>query len=82
MEKTDCQIKCMDCGKWISSPVVFGNSQSFFNSTLVGNKLKCPFCGEDTDCNKKNMRFISRLKDSGFMVTYYQEKTTFDDLEN
>ncbi|MFA5724596.1 MAG: hypothetical protein WC979_10160 [Candidatus Pacearchaeota archaeon] len=79
MERTDCQIKCINCGKWISSPIAFGNSNSFFSSIMIGNKLKCPFCEKDTDCNKKNMRFIAKLEDSGFMVTYYQEKTTFED---
>jgi hypothetical protein len=83
MGKTDGQIRFLNCGKWISSPIAFGSSESFFSSTLIGNKLKCPSCTETTDCNKENMRFTEEMENSGgFRVTYYEGEMTFDKKEN
>jgi len=82
MENTEGQIRCMKCKKWVSSPIKFGDSKSFFSSTLVGNKLKCPICHKETDCNKENMRFIARESESKFLVTDYEgEQALVDSLE-
>ncbi len=60
-----CRIHCLKCKAVFNSPIQFGDAESFFTSTLIGNKVQCPKCGEWTDCNKKNMRFIAG--DEGFV---------------
>ena len=70
-----CEIKCLKCGNWFRSGIQFGDAESFFSSTLKGNKHQCRKCGEMTDCNKENMRFVERK--SGGKVTYLEGKETF-----
>jgi len=52
------EIKCTNpkCGKWFTSPIFFGDMNSFDTSTLVGNTVQCPYCRDMTGCNKENMR--------------------------
>ncbi len=77
MNQTSCEIKCFRCGKWMKSLIHFGDSGSFFTSTLIGNKQKCSLCGEMTDCNKENMRFVEKI-DGGFMTTLFQGEDALD----
>ena len=64
-QKPLCEIKCLHCDQWLGSPIQFGDADSFFTSTLVGNQVQCPKCGKMTGCNKANMRF--RTGDEGFL---------------
>lgn len=61
-----CRIRCLNdkCGKIFNSPFQFGDAESFFTSTLIGNKVQCPHCNQMTNCNKENMLF--RTDDEGF----------------
>jgi hypothetical protein len=43
------------CREAFSSPIFFGDVQSFESSLTWGNKAQCPRCGQLTDCNKENM---------------------------
>lgn len=52
-----CLVKCIDCKETFRSMIQFGDAQSFFTSTLVGNTVQCPKCGAMTLCNKENMYF-------------------------
>lgn len=60
------EIKCTnpDCGKWFSSPMFFGDMNSFDSSTLKNNKVDCPYCRTITGCDKENMRI--KGDDGGF----------------
>lgn len=52
------QVQCTFCNKWLRSPFGFGDTRSFKTSTLTGNKVQCPHCGNMTDSNKENMKVI------------------------
>jgi len=71
---TICEIKCLNCGRWFKSPIQFGNAESFFTAKTLGNKVRCPLCGEQTGCNKDNMRFGERRDDG--RITYVEGKDT------
>lgn len=66
------EIKCLNCGNWFVCPIGFGDAESFFSSTLAGNRTNCPRCGGWTSCNKENMRFSERLANG--RVTYVEGK--------
>jgi len=50
-------IVCSKCKAMFPSPIAFGDKKSFETSTLVGNKVTCPKCGNSVPCNKENMIF-------------------------
>ena len=52
-----CEIRCQFCRNWFPSGIQFGDEKSFFSSSLIGNRQRCPFCKRMTPCNKENMRF-------------------------
>jgi DNA-directed RNA polymerase subunit RPC12/RpoP len=52
----ELQIRCSHCKAWFRSPIMFGGTDSFDTSTLIGNQVQCPACGKMTGCNKENMR--------------------------
>ena len=60
-------IRCKICGKWFSSPITFGNSDSFDTSMLIGNQARCRNCGKMTGCDKKNIRVRYEGDDGGFL---------------
>jgi hypothetical protein len=68
MTEVICEIRCTDCQRWFMSPIQFGDAGSYFNSTLRGNRAKCPHCQSIVPINKENMRFSERREDGG--VTY------------
>ena len=68
----NCEIKCLNCEKWFPSGTQFGDAESFFSSTLIGNLQQCPHCGQMTSCNKENMRFSERIPDG--RVIYFEGK--------
>ncbi len=74
-QKTKCQIKCLNCKRWFSSPIQFGDATSFFASYLAGNEAQCPHCGLMTDCNKDNMLFDERNSEG--KVIHEEGKDTF-----
>ncbi|ANN35821.1 hypothetical protein A9498_31170 (plasmid) [Bacillus thuringiensis serovar coreanensis] len=53
------EIQCTHCKVWFSSPIFFGNMNSFDTSILIGNTVSCPSCGKMVNCNKENMRIRS-----------------------
>jgi hypothetical protein len=61
----EIDVQCGDCGHWIPSPIGFGDDKSFDTAKLIGNRVRCPKCGEWTSCNKQNMRV--RAADGGFV---------------
>lgn len=65
MSSTKCEIRCHRCKVHFPSPIQFGDAQSFFTSTLIGNIVTCPNCGKPTRCDKENMIF--RAGDEGFL---------------
>ncbi len=70
--QTICEVRCLHCGNWFSSPIHFREAESFFNSELRGSKQYCFNCQKWTDCNKDNMRFGERKTDGS--VTYVLSK--------
>ncbi len=60
-----CFIRCLNCDTEFNSPIQFGDSNSFFTSTLIGNLTTCPNCHGWTGCNKENMIF--RAPDEGWV---------------
>jgi hypothetical protein len=75
LQKTKCQIKCLNCKSWLSSPIQFGDATSFFGSYLAGNKAQCYHYGKMTDCNKDNMLFDERNSEG--KVIHEEGKYTF-----
>ncbi|MGD0056612.1 MAG: hypothetical protein ABSB83_02000 [Methanomassiliicoccales archaeon] len=73
--RTACQIRCLNCNRWIDSPIGSGTAEAFFTSSMVGTSVRCPFCKTWTSCNKENMRFMRRRADGG--VTYIEGKDAF-----
>lgn len=58
------EIQCLNCKTWFTSPIFFGDINSFDASQLSGNTVTCPKCRKSTGCNKENMRVKS--DDGGF----------------
>lgn len=58
------EIRCEHCGEWFPSPIFMDLAQTFDLSTMEGNRVKCPRCGQKTGCNKENMR--ATFDDGGF----------------
>lgn len=50
-------VVCPNCKEIFKSPIAFGDRKSFESSTLVGNIVNCPKCGQMVPCNKENMIF-------------------------
>jgi hypothetical protein len=51
------ELQCGACKAWFPSPIQIGDTGSFENSTLIGNKFRCGSCGAMSPCNKENMRW-------------------------
>lgn len=60
----EIQIRCLTCGTWFPSPIMFGSWEAFESSGLIGNQTNCPK-GHWTGCNKENMRV--RFEGGGFV---------------
>jgi hypothetical protein len=52
-----CQIRCEACDQWADSRTQFPTAEAFFTSNLIGNTIKCSWCGETTRCSIERMRF-------------------------
>lgn len=52
-----CEVKCLNCNNWFTSPIQFGDEISFSTSVISNNKAQCPLCGKMTNFSKDNMRF-------------------------
>ena len=50
-------VVCKKCNAIFPSPMQFGDRQSFETSTLKGNTVSCPKCGNMVPCEKENMIF-------------------------
>ena len=70
-----CEIRCLNCDKWFTSGIFFGDFNSFDSAVTERNKQQCPHCGFMTDCNKDNMRFDQR--DNEGRVHHEEGKDTF-----
>ena len=64
-EVKELQTSCLNCDEWIKIAILFGEFDSFVISKMEGKQVQCPHCGEETGCNKENMRF--REQDAGFV---------------
>jgi hypothetical protein len=64
-EVESIDIRCLTCGTWFSSPIVFSHFDTFENSVIAGNTVNCPR-GHITPCNKENTRI--RFKGGGGFV--------------
>lgn len=60
-KKSKCQIKCLNCKKWFSSPIQFEDSESFFTSYLMGYTIQCPHCKKMTLVNNHNIFFDAEM---------------------
>lgn len=50
------EITCTKCDrKFLNRGIVFSDTDSLKSSTLEGNTITCPLCGEPTPGNKENM---------------------------
>lgn len=66
MSKTlEISIRCLFCHKWFPSPIFFGGSESFSESTLFANPAQCPHCNAITCCNAQN--FHARFEDGSVL---------------
>ncbi len=54
-QKRIWQVVCTNCGRKFSSPIQFGSLISFQSSTLANNIVVCPYCHQQTPCNKENL---------------------------
>lgn len=57
-EISNMQLQCLNCKTWFSSPIQFGDSESFASSHMSGNVFVCPTCRSPVPCNKENMRWV------------------------
>jgi len=64
-KQVSCEIKCLNCEKWFQSPIQFGSVRPFDTSHMYGNLVQCRYCGQMTNCNKENMRFVERDSETG-----------------
>lgn len=48
-------ILCGHCTTRFPSPIMFSDSTTLENSTLIGNRVQCPKCGQMIHCNTENM---------------------------
>ena len=62
-------VRCSnpECRAWFPSPIVFGGTEGFGTSTMVGNTVQCPYCGHMVACNKENMRARYEGGSGGFV---------------
>lgn len=68
MPKIDkIDLQCAACKQWSSSPIMFGDTESFMSSTMIGNTFKCPHCGSKSPCNKENVKFSRADGKGGFV---------------
>ena len=70
------EVRCLHCEKWFKSPIGFGGVKSYDTSNLIGISVNCSHCGKITDCNKENIRFVERNKETG-EVHYIEGQDTY-----
>ncbi len=68
-----CEIRCLhsNCRNWFRSPIQFGGIRPFDSAGLKDNLAQCLHCGQMTGCNKENMRYEVRNRETG--EVYYVE---------
>ena len=61
----ETKVRCKHCAAWIPSAV----SLMDMATTMHGNILQCPSCGESTRCSKVNMRahYVAEGEEGGFV---------------
>ncbi len=64
----EIDIQCVRCNRWSPSMIFFENTDVFNRSTLLGNKQLCLLCGEETPCNKENVRVRIEGQDTYFGI--------------